>query len=318
MWELFAGNGLFFFSDPAGAKACLALNEILKIENIPGTRRLISNKDYSFYSQFNSKVEVIENKDIPQITKNSGTPDWIFTGTSHPDSSKGFELMVLKIVNAKSYSFIDHWTNFKLRFKLNEELVLPDIIFVLDSKAEKMAVEDGLPKQKIRLFPNPYLEYLKKYTKPTVNRQAFCNTLKIPIDKKIVLYAPDPISLRSKAEKNELKVLEELLDLSRNNFTLLLKLHPLQPSEKIMKITEGRSDVKIIADKEFMPVDIFKNVDCIVGFYSNYLLEASTVNKNIISYIINPAEPGYLQHVLSSIVVNNKNELNLALKESGV
>jgi hypothetical protein len=316
MWSRFSGNGIFIFSDPAGAKACLALNEMLLIENVAGKRRLISNKTYSFYGQFSAKVEIIENENIPDISKNIEPVDWIFTGTSHPDSSMGFELIFLKNAPAKSFSFIDHWTNFKLRFILDGELVLPDIIFVLDNKAKALAIEDGLPADKISLLENPYLFYLKNYQRPTIDRSSFCIMLNIPEDKKIVLYAPDPISLRSKAERNEISILEELLDLSENNFILLVKFHPLQPFEVINKIMEGRNDIRIINDSAFMPVDIFKNVNCIVGFYSNYLLEAATLNRNIITYMINQGETGHLQHILGSVIVNNKNELNFALKTS--
>ncbi|MEJ7626493.1 MAG: CDP-glycerol glycerophosphotransferase family protein [Ferruginibacter sp.] len=314
MWEIFSGNGLFVFSDPAGAKACLALDEILNKENIFGERRSVSNKHYSFYQQFNSKVEIIEKKDIQQFI-NQTNVNWVFTGTSHPDSSGGFELLFLKNVKSKTYSFIDHWTNFKLRFTHNNDLIYPDIIFVLDDMARELAIADGLPAEKIALFQNPYLFYLREYAKPTLSRAAFYKKLNIPANKKIVLYAPDPLSLRQVNFVNEHTILEELLDLSENNFTLLLKLHPLQPLERVKKVLNTNSEIKIIRDDDFLPVDVFKNVDCIIGFYSNYLLEASTVNKNIIRYQVNSDQPDYLNHTLKSVLVKNKSELELAIKK---
>jgi hypothetical protein len=315
MWSAFSGNGLFVFSDPAGAKACLALNEILAKENVEGERVLLSNRNYPFYKQFSSKVELIDDGVAEEVSKKIEKPSWIFAGTSHLDSSKGFELIFLKNIKTTSYAIIDHWTDFKLRFELNGGLVLPDTIFVLDNRAEALAIADGLPKERIKITENPYLLYLKKYPGPTIDKTAFCKKLDIPEGKKIVLYAPDPVSLRSRSHKNELTVLEELLELVKGHHTLLLKLHPLQPSEKISALIEKKNNVRIISDDELMPVDVFSNVDCIVGFYSNYLLEAATVSRNIISYKLDSGAEEHVRHVLKCTVVSNKNELNLALKQ---
>jgi hypothetical protein len=316
MWQKFIGNGVFVFSDPAGAKACLALNEILNIEQVQGNRKLYSNKNYSFYKQFESDVEIVF---IENITDISDKFDWIFTGTSHPQSSGGFELLMLNSITAKnSFSFIDHWTNFKLRFTLDDKIILPATIFVVDEKAKQLAINDGLPEKDLFVFENPYLIYLKKYKQSFVSRNFFCNTLDISLTKKIILYAPDPISLRSSDERNEILVLEELIEICDNTITLLLKLHPLQPLGVIGKIIETNPHLKLIDDNVFLPQDVFKNVDCIIGFYSNYLLEASTINKNIIRYILNNNQIDYLAHSLgsNSIVVNNKKELNFAIKNS--
>ena len=316
MWDRFNGNGIFVFSDPAGAKACLALNEILKIENISGTRKLYSNKEYAFYKQFDSKVEIIENLNTSNII---GELDWIFAGTSHPDSSGGFELYMLKNIVAKtSFSFIDHWTNFALRFSLKDEIVIPTIIFVLDEKAKQLAIEDGLPEDKLLLMENPYLTYLKSYVKSSTSKTSFCNLLDISFSKKIILFAPDPISLRSSEERNEISILKELIEICNTEFTLLLKLHPLQPLDIIGKIISTNPSIKLIKDELFLPQDVFKNVDCIIGFYSNYLIEASTLNKNIIRYIFSNNQVDYLSHALSnnSIVVDNKKDLKFAIKNS--
>jgi hypothetical protein len=316
MWQKFIGNGIFVFSDPAGAKACLALNEILNIEQVQGKRKLYSNKSYSFYKQFESNVEIISIENIPDI---SDKFDWIFTGTSHPQSSGGFELHMLKSIVAKnSYSFIDHWTNFKLRFTLDDKIILPATIFVVDEKAKQLAITDGLPEKDLFVFENPYLVYLKRYKQSNVSRDFFCNTLNISFTKKIILYAPDPLSLRSNDEQDEISVLKELIEICGSTFTLLVKLHPLQPLGVIDKIIDTNPIVKLINDNVFLPQDVFKNVDCIIGFYSNYLLEASTINKNIIRYILNNNLIDYLGHSLdgNSIVVNNKKELNFAIKNS--
>lgn len=315
MWEKFEGNGVFVFSDPAGAKACLALNEILNIEKVTGTRKLYSNKEYTFYNQFECGVKIISIEKIKSIAEEF---DWIFTGTSHPESSNSFELLMLKSMIAKnSYSFIDHWTNFKLRFTLNDKLILPAIIFVVDEKAKELAIEDGLPEKKMYIFKNPYLIYLKKYKQSNISRDDFCKMLDISVTKTIILYAPDPLSLRTNHKKDEVTVLEELINICNKKFTLLIKLHPLQPLVKIYKIINNNPVLRLIDDKFFLPQDVFKNADCIIGFYSNYLLEASIINKNIIRYLLNSNQTDFLAESLSgnSVVVSNENELKLAINK---
>ena len=311
MWSRFKGNGLFVFSDPAGAKACLALDDILTGENISGKRKLVSNKKYSFYKQFKSNITIVDNAGFKD-TKNSmiNDIDWIFTGTSHPESSDCFELKYLENIKVKSYSFIDHWTNFHLRFELKSKIIFPDIIFVIDEAAKVLAIKDGLPIEKIELFENPYLIYLKKYRGKLLNKHEFCTKLNISNKKKILLYAPDPISLRSGRKRNELDILKELTDTKITDiFTVILKLHPLQPLDGMSKLIK-QHNLKVVTDVDFMPLDIFVNVDAIIGFYSNFLIEAASINKNIIQYQINENDGELLARLkIPGVFVFNKHTL---------
>ena len=50
------GKGLFVFSDPAGAKAVLALVYLLKRDNIITDFKVISDRKYSFFEDFEIEV----------------------------------------------------------------------------------------------------------------------------------------------------------------------------------------------------------------------------------------------------------------------
>ena len=55
--------------------------------------------------------------------------------------------MFLKIANSKgikTISFIDHWTNLKQRFKLQEQYIYPEQILVIDQKAKNLAINEGI------------------------------------------------------------------------------------------------------------------------------------------------------------------------------
>jgi hypothetical protein len=285
MWHQFNGEGLFVFSDPAGAKACLALNEIITEKGIQGSRVLLSNKEYSFYKDFTGSVKVIKTEEAKEYVKEMQKFDWIFAGTSDPKSSGCFELICIENADAISFSFVDHWSNFHLRFEFGNRVIFPDNILVLDERARKLAIKDGLPAEKMRLLKNPYHTYLRGFSQKAVKKSELCIKYKIPAAKKILVFAPDPVSLYTANGKNEADVLKELVDdyYINDNFFILLKLHPLQPLDQIQSLIE-KFDLTVIRDLDFSPVDIFTNADIILGFYSNYLLEAALFNNNVIRY----------------------------------
>ena len=71
-------RGLFVFSDPGGAKPILALVYLNRIKNC----KLISDRHYDFFSDFNLNVEAYELEKEYSII-NEYKPDYIFTATSY-------------------------------------------------------------------------------------------------------------------------------------------------------------------------------------------------------------------------------------------
>src|SRR6266498_4641357 len=111
MYRLPGKRIAFVFSDAAGANACMALAKICETEREIFSL-LFSNKKYSEAAGLLTVTDT-----IPSF-RSLGI-DCVFTGTSHPESSKHFEVNCIKTaVREKIYtvSFIDHWINFKLRF----------------------------------------------------------------------------------------------------------------------------------------------------------------------------------------------------------
>lgn len=307
----FLGEGIIAFSDPAGAKACLAFASILKSTNKDITFKIFSNKQYEFYNNWDIEISVISNEDFIDFSRYS----WIFTGTSHPKSSQLFELKLLQKASRQqinTYSFVDHWTNFLIRFQdENGSCYFPDNILVLDDYAIELAVKDGLPRKNVRKIENPYLTYVKNYWISDISFSDFSLKFNIPASKTIVLYAPDPISLRNDKGTmgfDEITVLKELLFIFRQkpNLFLIISLHPLQKTEQIESILiDFNIDNVFIDTKKINNLDVISHSDIIIGFYSNFLLEADKLGKKVYRYFPENADKDYLKHLNFGIKINN-------------
>jgi hypothetical protein len=287
------------FSDPAGANACLALAEMRKMDH-HSVPMLFSNKNYNTID--------------PELDVNisDAVPDWreldrkiIVTGTSHPESSGKFEVRCIASAKHQQLhviSFVDHWINFALRFEGLREAEYPDEIWVVDENAKKLALEEGLPEHKLVVSGNPYHTYLKNYWRPHYKNKEYLNKVGIDIDRKHLLFAPDPLSLRlGKAGTGftEMEALETLLDIIPSlpePPVLLIKLHPLQPMEAIKRILESHKgrDV-ILLDKVDIP-ELIHSVDVVIGFYSNILLDAIAIGKEVIRYFPGNRDADLLRH----------------------
>ncbi|ASS49815.1 MAG: hypothetical protein A3D31_09565 [Candidatus Fluviicola riflensis] len=296
------GKGLIAFSDPAGAKACLALHWILT--NIHGLDaiRLVSNKSYSFYADWNTEVTIIDDPSAIDLSD----LDWLFTGTSHPDSSHSFEVTLLKQANEQhifTASFIDHWTNLSERFSLNSTFVFPDVIFVIDPQLIQHGSEAGIPSEKLMVSENPYLQYIRLYWKSQLSIEQFRKTYNIPESATIILtYAPDPISLRHELSDfgfNEFTVLGELLQLLHQHpeVFLIIKTHPLQPLEQLNLLIEDAKSQRLVLEtaNRIDNLELIFHSTAIIGFLSNFLWEASALRKPVYRYALTGNDAYYEQ-----------------------
>ena len=147
---------LIVFSDPGGAKPCLALaNKWLQKHDI----MVCSDREFSFFECFRLTVRKCLTDQADTVIEEFA-PDSIYTGTSY---SSDLELAFLAKGRERGIptsAFVDHYTQFRSRFVLGDDLILPDEINVLDERAYKLAVEAGLPQDRIHITGNPYHDYL--------------------------------------------------------------------------------------------------------------------------------------------------------------
>ena len=299
------GRGLFVFSDPGGAKPLLALAKSL--ENSLNFCKIISDRIYPFFKDFN--LVVYESTLPARIELQATRPDFLFVGTSY---TSDIELNYVKEANRlgiKSFAFVDHWTSMKERFILNGEFVYPTFIIVVDKIAKNKAIEDGIPQDIIEIFPNPYHNYIKDW-KPVDTKNDFF--LKLGLDirkKKIITYAPDPLSnINGELEygfdeiSSTLTLCESIKSLNEN-YLFLLKLHPNQKNDNIQKSISSQIFI--------LPNDVDVNSliyysDIIIGFFSNFLIEADLMHTPVLRYLIEGAKKDPFQDMNIGKIVNQK------------
>lgn len=275
-------SGLFVFSDPGAAKG--VLSQALKMKNNLKNIYVLSDRSHSFYKEFGFDVIVLdklENYHIDNLEL-----DFIFTGTSYTSKLELSFIKYAKKKGIKTFSFVDHWTAIKNRFKYNDYYIFPDYIFLIDQRAKEIAIQEGLLEKDIVIWGNPYYEYLKNWI-PSISKNQLFKNLGLKENKKLVVFAPDPISningkgIYSFDEFDAINELNKMLVSNNFDFNFILKLHPNQNKEILNYIYNKNI---IIANSEIDSNLLIYYSDIVIGFFSNFLIEANIMNKRVIRY----------------------------------
>lgn len=296
MTELLRGGKVaFFHSDPAGAKVCLSLAYLLRHADPQAQVKLLSNRRYDFEQEWEVPVQHVAGPLDEACLDDVAT---VFTGTSHPASSDGFELRALalaKRLERPTFSFIDHWVNFRLRFQQGAELVLPDHIVVPDDHAVELAASEGLPRERLMVHANPYLTYLAQLWRPRRSRATVRTALGLPsLEAPLLLYAPDPISLRPPVLERGFTEVSATRDLLASLAALppevrvVAQLHPLQPGDTLAPMLAAAPRVLPLSTRGITVPELIHASDLVVGFYSNLLLEAYALGCPVVRYYPSP------------------------------
>ena len=123
--------------------------------------------------EFNNEKDLIFLEE--KFLKKEKVKPLILTGTSLGSNTidkKG--ILFAKKWNLKCFSIIEHWSWYKKRFESNNQIILPQKIFVNDRKAKDDAISDGLPSEKLVILGNPVLEdHLTRSLKKSHKNTAF-------------------------------------------------------------------------------------------------------------------------------------------------
>lgn len=276
------GRGLFVFSDPGGAKPVLSLVNQIKHQLV--NYKIVSDRKYDFYDEFN--LEVFKPDAFDDITQLK--LDFIFTGTSYSSKIELDYIKLGKQHNIITYSFVDHYINIVERFIKNEKKIFPDLILVINKNAKLKALEAGIIPSRLKIFSNPYHEYIRDW-KPSISKNIFFDINHLRKKKLLLTFAPDPLSNLDFLEKygeDEVSISILLLDSlrsmdCRNKFQILVKSHSNQDHNYLFKVFR-KSDLDIIFVKEIDTKLLLYYSDLVIGIFSNILKESKVFDKKII------------------------------------
>jgi hypothetical protein len=313
--EIFSlsGKGLFVFSDPGGAKPVLAIVDIFKDQL---EYQILSDRVYKFYDDFGLIINKASRDPDDYISEFK--PDFLFTGTSY---SSSIELTFLKSAKKKgilTYSYVDHYTSIIERFIHKGELVLPDTILLPDSTAYEIAVKREISETRLKVIGNPYLKFIQKWL-PKIDRRNFFSSIQQEYtDKKIILYAPDPLSNVSGKEKfgfDEIaptKSINEVAFELRKECIFVFKPHP---NQSLDSLSPDFYSNMVLIDKMYDTNTLIYYSDTVIGFISNILIEALELNKRVIRFIPSEIINDPLIHYTQMLIINNPKNLAYELSK---
>ena len=279
------GKGLFVFSDPGGTKPILSF---IKLNTQLKEYLVISDRVYTFFSDFGITVTAYAENSEESVLA-TFKPDFVFTGTSYTSQVENKFIREAKRQHITTYAFIDHYTSFVERFQLNDAIVYPDHICVLDDNARMIAEEKRMDAD-IIVTGNYYHVFLENW-KPSISKNDFLKTLGLELDgRKLCVYGPDPLSNREKRKEIDFDEIEATAVLSKvahqlnHRIRFVLNPHPNQKIERLLPVTG--TDIFVVQQPVHVNTLLYY-ADVVVGFYSNFLIEATILKKPVIRFFLN-------------------------------
>jgi len=255
------------------------------------------NNNYSFAyllngpasAIFKRKIQGIENLTQEWAFSHISCYDFILTGTGWASDLEKKAIKLANECNVNSAAYLDHWMEYKQRFELNGELVLPKEIWAGDIYAKRLASE-VFPQSNIKLVPNLYLE--------EIVADIMRLDIQHPNSKIQVLYVSEPTSAVAKkkyADANyygysEFEALESYLEYLNSQKTRIERIrirpHPSEPPHKYQQII-----AKFCGDFEFEEsqgtslIDDCVWADWVVGCQSMAMVIGVLAHKEVYSCI---------------------------------
>lgn len=161
-----------------------------------------------------------KNKSINKIIKIS---DFVLTGTSLKSNLEIRALKISRQLSKKSYSFIDHWINYKDRFKRSGKYFLPDVFLASDKYAFKI-LKRTFKNIEIKIVKNYFLESFKKIKRDKIYKNSI-----------LFLSSNNDLNIKKKfiSDKEIVeKLIKKIIKIfpSYNNF--IIRPHPTEKKNK--------------------------------------------------------------------------------------
>jgi hypothetical protein len=304
---------LIFARDPGGANAVVPLVRSL-VDRGHGVR--LAGKDAALRIYRRHSLEAIDIASLsPALTPQSirqfliqGSPSVVITGTSADDSTEKIIWSECCNLRIPSMAIVDQWLNYGIRFspfgvnEMSEYLQqpdlchLPDIIVAPDEYAREEMIREGLPKERIRAWGQPYFETVMQQGQATGPEKTDSSGTEYS-DAFTVLFASEPISTTYGSEQalrhwgyTEKTILSSLIDAlervapeSPRTITLLIRPHPKEGSEHFQDLIQRCRRIRCDIDRSVSQWSAMRAADLVCGMSSMFLIESVLLGRQVIS-----------------------------------
>jgi hypothetical protein len=174
--------------------------------------------------------------------------------------------------------WLDHWTNYAMRFELDGELVLPDEVWVSDEHAAALA-RGELPDADVRLKGNPYLEdfadEVRALEHASRSGDGHCER---------ILYVTEPTTVATAALETYLRYLAQLL--RGGEVELRIRTHPAEPPDKYDVLRERHAaDLRPELSAESTLAQDVAWADTVVGCDTMAMFAALQAGRRVVSVL---------------------------------
>lgn len=273
----------FASSDPGGANVIAAV-----ARRIPDSSRYRVFTDPGGFNatSLEGRYEVVPPTDSVGSIFAADPPDVVFTATSLVSD---IELKLLREARSRGIpaaAAVDHWNDFARRFaRGGGSPEFPNKVFVIDETAVDMAVQQGVPREKLEEFGHPHF-YDAQFYVPPGSRADFWRRLGIDPDQRVLLFVSDALTETAGSREGALRkfgyvetdILRMLLrDLDADQrVAVVVKPHPKEEHDKFERLPGG-SGVVVVRNAPLW--ELLAHSDFVAGMFSSALLEAVAIGK---------------------------------------
>ena len=234
---------------------------------------------------FQRKIESIANQTIVDALYDV---DLLICGTSSPSTCELDAIVLAHSQGIKSIAILDHWINYRERFLLENQLITPDEIWVVDETAKQLASK-ALPEVNINLIENPYKEDFLEIL--TVAQQRHLNNSRRE-NRKTILYVTEPTSEHAErkyddprywgyTEQEAVKYFfENITSIAPDVLKVIIRPHPSEVLSKYFFALKSQG-LEVLITKERELVAEIAEADIIAGCNSMAMVVGTWAKKNV-------------------------------------
>lgn len=260
-------EALFLANDPGGYSAIKPIYDSLKTENCKLLLTGVAGDNDTNYMVQGDYLESVA------LWFESNPKAILVTGTSWKNENEIRAVNYCKKRGVVTVSIIDYWSNYKERFRLRENYLFPDYIFIMDEVSRKEAVNDGIPEKNLFIVGQPIID-------------AYVEGKKSQLSNGRALFLSQPIFEVNGTSLGytEFDTVRDVVDACDNlGIPLDIKFHPKESK----RFKSQYKKYEVCGDIE----DIVRRYDVIIGMCTIGLLQCILIGKKTISY-----QPGLINN----------------------